>query len=314
MKNINIYCIIVTYNGMKWVDRCLSNLRQSSVPVHVVVVDNHSTDETVGHIRSRFPEVHLMENVENRGFGQANNQGIAYAYKQGASHFFLLNQDTWIYEDTIAHLTEVQDKHQLSIVSPVHLNGGGNQLEYSFYKYTTMDGRGLQMYSDYVLKTLKDYYVTPQVNAAAWLISRETIEKIGGFNPVYFHYGEDNDYLCRLKYHGCQLAVVPKAVIHHDHEYTQLHGNEAMYLKHRVLNKLLSSFGDVNQSPMAVTLFRVKFVAAHWLLWLKLTLTLRWKGAWLILSDYFLFFKRLPLVLRNRRANQAVGAHWLNLE
>lgn len=85
--NVNIYTIIVTYNGMRWVDACFGSLRGSTVPLHTVVVDNGSTDGTPQRIAERFPEVHLIRSDENLGFGRGNNAGIRYALGQGATHF-----------------------------------------------------------------------------------------------------------------------------------------------------------------------------------------------------------------------------------
>ena len=63
-----------------------------------------------------------------------------------------------------------------------------------------------------------DVYEIKFVNAAAWLISRNCIETVGGFNPLFFLYGEDNDYLTRVKYHKFKVGVYPDANIYHDRE------------------------------------------------------------------------------------------------
>ena len=91
-----IVAIIVTYNAVPWLERCLGSLQASSVPVQTVIVDNRSTDETVNTIRTRYPQTVLIENQENLGFGQANNIGIRYALEHEATHVLLLNQDAWI--------------------------------------------------------------------------------------------------------------------------------------------------------------------------------------------------------------------------
>jgi GT2 family glycosyltransferase len=82
-----IYFIIVTYNAMKWAEKCFTSLRQSSVPVHCIVVDNGSTDGTQKYITSNFPEVELIQSEKNLGFGKANNIGIEKAYQKGADFF-----------------------------------------------------------------------------------------------------------------------------------------------------------------------------------------------------------------------------------
>ena len=187
MNEVNVHCIIVSYNAMNWIDKCLESLRASSVKIYPVVVDNNSKDETVSHITNNYSEVHLIVNEKNRGFGQANNQGIEYAYKHGATHFFLLNQDTWVHEDAIEKLVEVQEKYHIALVSPIHLNGKGHLLDYSYFVKIVIEELNREYVSDLIIGEIKPYYTVFSINAAAWMLSRKTIERIGGFDPIYFH-------------------------------------------------------------------------------------------------------------------------------
>jgi len=174
MEKIKVYCIIVTYNAMRWVDKCLGSLRESSVPVNTVIIDNCSKDETVSYIERNYPEVHVISNKNNMGFGQANNQGIEWAYKNEATHFFLLNQDAWVQSETIETIVEKQEKYQLGIVSPVHLNGKGDEVDFNFNAYVTADKQfnGF-FFRDAILGQFREYYIVPRINAAAWMISRK---------------------------------------------------------------------------------------------------------------------------------------------
>ena len=205
----NVYIIIVTYNAMKWIDKCLNSIGQSNVKAEVVVVDNCSKDETLQFIKQKYPSVHIIENNENRGFGQANNQGIEYAYKQGGTHFFLLNQDAYLHEDTIEKLVAVQDKYDIALVSPIHLNGPGDMLDYRYYQKVIRNEDNIHYVSDVIFGNQKDYYPVFKITAAAWMLSRRCVEQIGGFDPIYFHYGEDGNYCQRLKYHKEQCVFVP---------------------------------------------------------------------------------------------------------
>ena len=80
---MKIFAVIVTYNAMPWIDRCLKSLIDSSLFVFPVVIDNNSQDGTVNHITHCYPHVILCPQNENRGFGQANNIGLEYAIKNG---------------------------------------------------------------------------------------------------------------------------------------------------------------------------------------------------------------------------------------
>ena len=90
---MKVAVIIVSYNFEPWMDRCLGSLRESTLPVTVWVVDNASTDQTVSLIRANYPEVNIIQNTSNKGFGAANNQGMAEDIQKQFDYVFLLNQD-----------------------------------------------------------------------------------------------------------------------------------------------------------------------------------------------------------------------------
>lgn len=231
--------VIVTYNPKQWLDKCLSSLKNSTIDLKVIVVDNKSTDGSPGLIKNNFPEVNLIEEDENIGFGRANNIGIKKALDDGAQYVFLLNQDAWIEPNTIENLIVAQQKEpEYGIVSPMHLNGKGDALDYKFSLYIK-PSNCKNLYSDIYLKKIKTtIYDVGFVNAAAWLISRDCIEKVGGFNPSFFHYGEDDNYIQRIKYHSFKLGVLPNCNIFHDRESTSqknIYFKDEMVLYKRLL-------------------------------------------------------------------------------
>lgn len=125
MNRSRIFVIIVTYNAMPWIDRCFLSLRRSSVPLIPVVVDNGSLDCTVACIQCNYPEVKVLVNETNQGFGRANNLGIRYALDHGAEYLFLLNQDAWIFEETISRILAAYTT-DYAILGPVHLEKTGH--------------------------------------------------------------------------------------------------------------------------------------------------------------------------------------------
>lgn len=309
---MNVYVIIVTYNAMKWVDCCLGSLRKSDVPCVPVVIDNLSGDETVSYIREHYPEAHIIENKKNKGFGQANNQGIEWAYKEGATHFFLLNQDAWIEPDTIGKLVRIQDVHRINIVSPVHLNGLGDGLDYGFKRYLSEDKDACaEIVNDMVLKNQNEFYVVKKINAAAWMIDRQTIENIGGFDPIFFLYGEDNNYLERIHYHGCKLAFVPDSIIYHDRI---VHGDAKAYNELELRNGLVGSYTNINIALFAITRRRIYWHVKTINLLLKCLFTLRVKDFFAVMSSFVGYLKAWPMILKSRNINKKKGSNWLKLE
>lgn len=212
-----VFTIIVTYNGMKWLEKCLSSLRNSTYPTEVVVVDNGSTDGSIDFIREHFPEVHLMESKENLGFGKANNKGISYALKQEADYFFLLNQDAYVFPDTIGNLlNNFKENPEYGVISPIQLKRN-LEVETIFHSYIACYPHLLGGYNplqDYKNEVLPIKFT----NAALWMISKSCIEKVGGFSPLFYHYGEDVDYTNRIKFHHFKNGISCNAFGIHDRE------------------------------------------------------------------------------------------------
>lgn len=216
---LKVYAVVVTYNGQEWLDRCLGSLSQSKLQVHILVVDNASIDGTPDYIEQHFPEIELVRSTKNLGFGRGNNIGLKKALAQGAEYVFLLNQDAWIEPDTLEKLIQVQKENpQYGILSPVHLEGSGDKLEYHFSTYVS-PGYCRSFSSDAYLGQLKNLYETRFVNAACWLMDSEVLKVTGVFDPLFSHYGEDEDLVNRLKFFNFKIGVVPQAIVYHDISY-----------------------------------------------------------------------------------------------
>ena len=105
----DILTIVVTFNGMKWIGRCLGSVRASAVPSDIMVVDNGSDDGTPERVQENFPEAILTRNRENLGFGAANNLGIRFALDHDYRYVYLLNQDAWVFPETFGTLLRAFD-------------------------------------------------------------------------------------------------------------------------------------------------------------------------------------------------------------
>jgi GT2 family glycosyltransferase len=215
MDKKNCYIIIVTYNGMPWIEKCLESCGKHAI----VVVDNNSTDGTVVFIEKKYPRVHIIPQCENLGFGQANNVGISYALNQQANYVFLLNQDAYLEPETIEKLIETHSKYpEYGILSPIHTNAKKTKLDRNFSIYVRFD-KNESFYSDFVLqRNINEVYSFPFINAAGWLLPKECLLVIGGFDPMFFVYGEDDNFCQRVIYHGYKIGVVPYSFMIHDRE------------------------------------------------------------------------------------------------
>ena len=226
-----IAVVIVTFNGEIWIKKNLNSLFKTNYPIEIIIVDNASTDETINIIKE-YSAIELIQNKNNLGFGKANNIGIDLALKKGADAIFLLNQDTWIFENTISNLAEVLfENPNLGIVSPLHFSAEESILDENFNTYYNRFNKE---------EDSESLRIVPFVNAAAWLVSKECLSKTGYFDPIFNHYGEDRNYCERVKYHGFKIGVAKKAAICHD-RIVKLNSNKIeLQSKYLVLNEMIN--------------------------------------------------------------------------
>ena len=178
-----------------------------------MVVDNASDDGTPDWISGHFPEAVLRVNRENVGFAEANNIGFRYALSHGYRYIYLLNQDAWVFPDTLGTLVRAFEEDRaeaprkpLGILSPIQMEADLTSMDAQFRKHCSPaleKGPGV---------TVR----VPFVMAAHWMVSRECLEEVGGFSPAFPHYGEDLDFIHRAAWHGFDAAVVKTATAVHD--------------------------------------------------------------------------------------------------
>ena len=302
---MNEYIIIVTFNGMAWIDTCL----KSCINYPTIVVDNASDDETVSFIETNYPNVKLLKHASNLGFGQANNIGIRYALDRGAEYVFLLNQDAYLVDDVLEKLIDFQKKNSsYGILSPIHITGDKKKLDRNFANFMLKEDSG-QFYSDFVLSnTLASVYDVPFVNAAAWLISKKCLETVGGFDPLFFHYGEDDNYCQRVRYHGLKIGVLPQCYIIHDREHREIkrpavftdayYKNTEKVYKVKFANILTPNLIDKKTEHLKRTI-------------LKLQLQAKFKRAIGYKKELKLLKKLYPEIAKSRSQNALKGMHYI---
>ncbi len=258
-----IFVIIVTYKGKQWYDKCFGSLRESTAPLTTIVVDNSPGDEDAKYIKTHFPEVYLIKTNDNLGFGRANNLGMRYALDNGCDYVFLLNQDAWLdAPDTLSKLVEIAEKHpEYGILSPIHLNAERTAI--NMQMGVGAHHRNEKLLSDLYLDKVSVVYETNYVNAAAWLLPRKTLEIVGGFDPIFKHYEEDDNYLNRVIYHRMKIGICPEVRIVHDHHESALSNEQLLWRQQQFL---LVEWTDINKPFSAVAVCR--YYMRKWLTYL----------------------------------------------
>lgn len=300
-----VFVVVVTYNGKHWYDRCFGSLRKSEVPLSVIVVDNASSDDTVEFIKTNFPEIILIKSEVNLGFGQGNNKGIKYALEHQADYIFLLNQDAWIEPETISGLIKIHSENpEYGLLSPMQLNADKTAIESSFlHKLVSKDITDAKLLNDLYFRKLNDVYTTKYVNAAAWLLPKNTLNKIGGFDPIFFHYGEDDNYLSRVIYHQMKVGVCPKLIISHDAERkVERTPKQKQNWSKIFLHEMTDLNRNINVNLMI--LFLLRKVIGNALTFQLKKVTYRYKQLKILLSNY-------NNINKSRSVNSTTGRLWL---
>lgn len=302
---MKVFAIIVTYNGMKWIDKCLNSIVDQC---EVVVVDNNSSDDTVDYIKTNFSSVKVLPQSVNHGFGVANNIGISYALQNGAEAVFLLNQDAFTQKDCVRDLVVAYQQYpDYGIISPVHLNGNGNALDYTFQKVTYMS----PIISDLILRNESNaIYAINFINAAAWFVPKEILLKVGGFDPLFFLYGEDDNYCQRVLFHGFKIGIIPNATIYHDSDNSNYQsgtpGSEKYF--RQFLNSVYIKYADINKDNYKKLLKFKVYILRNVLVNL---ITFKIDKAILLFQKY----KRVnsALIRKSEMINKVVGANYLEI-
>lgn len=213
-----IATIIVTYNGSRWIRKCLEHLLDSPVIPHIIIVDNNSTDDTIEVIKPFLQKIEILQLQSNLGFGGANNIGIQKALEQGYSHFFLLNQDAYVQKDCVSKLLETAISNpEYGILSPIQLDQKGVAMDPVFYRqvFQYYNPAKDKLFNEFGRITSAEPIEVRFVGAAAWFLSADLVKKAGFFHPIFFHYGEDNNFAARAQYFGFKIGIqVTTSVIH----------------------------------------------------------------------------------------------------
>ena len=211
MKKVLV--IVVTYNGMRWLQRCLDSVYDQA---DVYVFDNDSTDGSADFVASRYPSAKLVRSADNLGFSVPNNKGFEYAVKKGYEYVYLLNQDAWLEPGALDLLVAAAEAHpEYGVLSPMQYQDGYEKLDRQFEKrYARAKVRVIPS------EVSGSPVEVSRIMAAHWLVPVKVIERIGSFEETLFPlYGQDDEWCQRLHFFGLKVGVVPAARAVHDRAY-----------------------------------------------------------------------------------------------
>ena len=225
VSNLLISVILVSYNTAQMSVEALDSLfaSQGDFALEVFLVDNASKDDSVQVIKKAYPNITLIENKENVGFGRANNQVLDFAKGE---YILLLNTDAFVQAETLQKTIQYMQIHPRCGVLGVKLLGRNGELQPSCRYFPTpfnlFAGRvGLHR----LLPTIKMVDDTDWnssltqdcdwVPGCYYLVRKSVIDQVGLFDPLFFLYSEEVDHCYATKKAGWEVTYFADATVVH---------------------------------------------------------------------------------------------------
>jgi N-acetylglucosaminyl-diphospho-decaprenol L-rhamnosyltransferase len=224
---MDLSVVVVSWNCKEELLDCVGSLVRHPYQgvQEVIVVDNASSDGTVGAVRGRFPQVRLLEAGANLGFARAANRGIAAAR---GTFLLLLNPDVLVPAGALDAAVRILRERPDAGVLGVGLRNGDGSSQPSCGKFLSLASllraNVFQVLGDTSPRTARGkgaLWTLPAQGEVDWLVGafmlcrREALAAVGGFDEEYFLYAEDMDLCYRLRQRGYAVLFCPEVTVTH---------------------------------------------------------------------------------------------------
>lgn len=222
---MDVSVIIVNYNTHVLLKNIVESLYEKTINIsfELIIVDNNSTIRPSDYLTSYDKGIVYIDLDENIGFGRANNEGIKIA--KGRNILFL-NPDTILLNNAVKELCDFLDKNR-----DVGACGGNLYDEFLlptisyemnfpsiFYECNLITGKMLEKmrYGKNRIHNLSGEPISvAYISGADLMVKRTVLDKVGGFNPLFFMYYEETELCWRISKEGYKIKSIPSAQIQH---------------------------------------------------------------------------------------------------
>jgi GT2 family glycosyltransferase len=244
-----ISAVVVTHDSATCVAGCLASVQAALPRAEIVVVDNRSSDETLGIVRATAPQARVIANAENLGFGRACNTGAKAAR---GSHVLFLNPDVVVTAIQRDRLRDLLAEQPFGLVAPALEDETDRRRterswrgEYLAMTFGTVRPREWRGRSGHYLRGFGGRAILPSreprlerrarhsrpsqrtwVSGALLLVSRDEFLNLGGFDPRFFLYYEDLDLSRR--YRNANLPIRTTEVLWGRHDVGTSSGSDGL--------------------------------------------------------------------------------------
>lgn len=246
-----VYILVLNYCSLDDTIGCIESVRRLDYPnFRLLVIDNASPDGSGAELAKKLPGSEFLQLPKNIGYAGGNNEGIRIALGASADYVFIINPDIRLPPDCLRNYLRVFDSNSsIGALNSIQLTPDGNAIDRSFL--TGVLGPAGYPTPSIGQNNYPDVFETRTLFGAALIISSRALRKVGGFDPLYFAYGEEIDLCRRIMFHGLRLMVTTRSpVIHLRTNYSKPLSDFILFLKLKgyYLSQLKSPFQPLSTS------------------------------------------------------------------
>ncbi len=214
--------IIVNWNTKDFLNNCIRSIKKNTqkISFEIIVIDNGSTDGSASAVEANFPEVILIKNQKNLGYGRANNQG--YALAKG-KYILFLNSDMAVQKNCLDRMFDFMEKNPAVGASSCKLTFPDGSLQHSCREFPRFKTIFLMLIGVRFLfpkmKIFRNYLMldwdqsdirdVDQIMGSFMFIRSAVVGDVGGFDERFWMYFEEVDLCLRIKAAGWKIVHYP---------------------------------------------------------------------------------------------------------
>ncbi|MFK7749610.1 MAG: glycosyltransferase [Kordia sp.] len=304
---MKIAVVILNWNGKELLAQFLPKVLAFSKDAHIYVADNASADDSIDYVKTNFPEITIIQNVENGGYAKGYNDALPQVEEE---IFCLLNSDIEVTENWLAPIrSEFESNSETAIIQPKILDfKQKTHFEYAGAAGGFIDKYGYPYCRGRIFHTLEEdngqYNDATEIfwaSGACLFIRKHVFNELNGFDSAFFAHQEEIDLCWRAFNKGYKAMYISESVVYHVGGATLDSTNpRKTYLNFRnSLCMLAKNLPKGKLIPIIFSRLVLDGIAA-----IQFLTKLQFKHFIAILKAHFHFYARLPKMVKKRGNSQ----------
>lgn len=214
-----VYIIILNWNGKDLTKECVESLLKVEYDNYkILVVDNGSSDGSVGVLLKRFTDIEVLELDDNFGYADGNNAGFRSLKKNKPKYIIFLNNDTLVDANFIEPLIKPLEVNQQNgqTVPKIYYANERNTIWYAGGKVNLWIGKishiGIRRSDSSKYSHIKK---TGYATGCCFAIRYDDFAQYNGFDTTFPMYAEDVDLSLRIRNDGKNVLFIPESKVWH---------------------------------------------------------------------------------------------------